>query len=78
MAHAHNCGHDHGGGHHHERGRTARQVPGQPVDRLDVEVVGRLVEHDQVVVAEQEPRQRAPPSAREPSPRYGHGSPYRR
>ncbi len=30
--------------------------------RLDVEVVGRLVEHEQVVVAEQQRRQRAPPA----------------
>ena len=37
------------------------EVPGQPVDGLDVEVVGGLVEHDQVVVAEQQRGQRAAP-----------------
>ncbi len=46
-------------GDHHERGGTPREVVGQPRDRLDVEVVGRLVEHDQVVVAEQQLGQRA-------------------
>ena len=35
-------------------------MPGQPGHGLDVEVVGRLVEDDQVVVAEQQPGQRAP------------------
>ena len=51
-------------GDHHERGRYAadRQVPGQPGDRLDVEVVGGLVEDHQVVVAEQQPGQRAAPA----------------
>ena len=37
------------------------QVPGQPVDGLDVEVVGRLVEDQQLGVLEQQPRQRDPP-----------------
>ncbi len=46
-------------GDHEQRRRTTHQVAGQPGDRLHVEVVGRLVEHDQVVVAEQQPRQRA-------------------
>ncbi len=42
-----------------ERGGTTGEVLGQPGDGLDVEVVGRLVEHDQVVVAEEQPGQRA-------------------
>ena len=37
-------------------------VLGQPGHGLDVEVVGRLVEHDEVVVAQQECGQRATPS----------------
>ena len=36
------------------------QVRGQPGDRLDVEVVGRLVEDQQVGVVQQQPGQRAP------------------
>ena len=44
------------------------QMAGQPGDRLDVEVVGRLVEQQQVGVVEQHPRERDPPplAAREP------------
>ena len=38
---------------------AAGHVLGEPGDRLDVEVVGRLVEHDQVVVAQQQGGQRA-------------------
>ena len=55
-------------GDHHQRGGTTGEVLGQPGHRLDVEVVGRLVEHDQVVVAEQQPGQRAatPLAAGEP------------
>ena len=43
---------------------AARQVLGQPVDALDVEVVGRLVEHQQVVVADQQRRPAPPGGAR--------------
>jgi len=39
--------------HHHERRGSRDQVPCEPVDRFDVEMVGRLVEDQQVVVAEQ-------------------------
>ena len=39
-------------------GPAVAQALGQPVDRLDVEVVGRLVEHQQVVAAEQQLGQR--------------------
>ena len=46
-------------GDHDQRGRARGEVGGQPGDRLDVEVVGRLVEHEQVVVAEQQRGQRA-------------------
>ena len=48
-------------GDHDQRGRAAGHVLGEPGDRLDVEVVGRLVEHDQVVVAEQQRGERAAP-----------------
>ena len=62
-------------GDDHEGGRAGGQVPGQPVDRLDVEVVGRLVEDDQVVVAEQQRGQRAATAlaAREPERPRGRG-----
>ena len=43
-------------------GRQLGHVLRQPRDRLDVEVVGRLVEHDQVVVTEQQRRERAAPA----------------
>ena len=46
-------------GHHDERAGQADEVGGEPGDRLDVEVVGRLVEDDQVVAREQQRRQRA-------------------
>ena len=46
-------------GDHHQRRRTTDQVLGQPGHRLDVEVVGRLVEDQQVVVGQQQPGQRA-------------------
>ena len=46
-------------GDHHERRRPPGEVARQPVDRLDVEVVGGLVEDEQVVVAEEQPGQRA-------------------
>ena len=46
-------------GDHHQRARQADEVGGEPGDRLDVEVVGRLVEDDQVVAREQQRRQRA-------------------
>ena len=48
----------------HEHGRAAvlerTQVPSRPVDGLDVEVVGRLVEHQQVVTAEHQRHQGRP------------------
>ena len=46
-------------GHHDERARQADEVSGQPGHGLDVEVVGRLVEHDQVVPREQQGGERA-------------------
>jgi hypothetical protein len=39
---------------------AGQQVAGQPVDALDVEMVGRLVEHQQVVVGHQHPGQGHP------------------
>ena len=45
-----------------QRRRPGRHVRGQPGDGLDVEVVGRLVEDDQVVAAEQQRGQRAAPA----------------
>ena len=48
-------------GDHDQRGRAGHQVLGQPGDRLDVEVVGGLVEDDQVVLVEQQRGQRAAP-----------------
>ena len=63
-------------GDHHQRGRTTDQVLGEPRDRLDVEVVGRLVEDQQVDVVEQQAGQRAAAafSTREPvhGPVEGH------
>ena len=41
-----------------DRARVLLQEPLQPVDRLGVEVVGRLVEQQQVGVAEQQPGER--------------------
>ena len=41
-----------------DRAAPRQQVLGQPADALDVEVVGRLVEHDQVEVADQRGGQR--------------------
>ena len=49
-------------GDDHQRRGPGRHVLGQPGDRLDVEVVGRLVEHDQVVAAEEQRGQRAAPA----------------
>ena len=44
--------------------RAARRGGGEPVDAFDVEVVGRLVEQQQLGVVEQQPRERdAPPLA---------------
>ena len=48
---------------HQHRGAAVlqrAQVPGQPVDGLDVEVVGGLVQHQQVVTAEHQRDQRGP------------------
>ncbi len=46
---------------HDERLRpTAREVSGQPADHLDVEMVGRLVEHQDVVSGQQHLGQRDP------------------
>ena len=42
-------------------GPALPQVGGQPGDALDVEVVGRLVERDDVPVADQQRRQLDPP-----------------
>ena len=42
----------------HDRARVLLEEALQPVDRLRVEVVGRLVEQEQVGVAEQEPGER--------------------
>ena len=50
--------------HHHRPRPLAGEVAGQPLDRLDVEVVGGLVEHEHVVVTQQHADQRdAPPLA---------------
>ena len=46
-------------GDHHQRRWPVREVLGQPGDGLDVEVVGRLVQYDEVVLAEQQRRERA-------------------
>ena len=42
-------------------GRPAPQLVGEPVHRLDVQVVGRLVQHQQVMVGQQELGQPGPP-----------------
>ena len=47
-------------GDDHDGLAAGGQVAGQPVDALDVEVVGRLVEHQQVVVDDQRAGQRDP------------------
>ena len=47
-------------GDDHQRAGARHQVPGEPVHRLDVEVVGGLVEQQQVVVLQEQPCQRAP------------------
>ena len=44
-----------------DRAAPRQQVLGEPADALDVEVVGRLVEHDQVGVADQRRGQRDAP-----------------
>ncbi len=46
-------------GDHDQRRGAPLEVVGQPGHGLDVEVVGRLVEHDQLVVAEEQRGQRA-------------------
>ena len=46
-------------GHHDQRARQGDEVSGQPGHGLDVEVVGRLVEHDQVVPRQQQGGERA-------------------
>ena len=48
-------------GDRHERAAQVAQVPGQPVDRLDIQVVRRLVQQQQVMVTDQYGRQRHPP-----------------
>jgi hypothetical protein len=45
-----------------QRARRGGQVPGEPVDRLHVEVVRGLVEDEQVMLAEQQPRQVGAPA----------------
>ena len=52
---------------------AADEVLGQPRDRLDVEVVGRLVEHDEVVAPEQQRGQRAAPALAAGEARARHG-----
>jgi hypothetical protein len=47
-------------GDHHERPDVLGQVAGQPVDGVQVEMVGRLVEQQQVVGAAQQRGQRHP------------------
>ena len=44
----------------HDRPGVLRQEAGQPLDRCQVEVVGRLVEQQDVGVLEQQPRERHP------------------
>ena len=51
-------------GHDHQRLAARGQVVRQPVDALDVEVVGGLVEHQQVVLADQQPGPARPAGAR--------------
>ena len=48
--------------HDHDGLAPAAEVPRQPVDALDVEVVRRLIEDQQVVVADECPGQRHPPA----------------
>ena len=49
--------------HHHQRlGAPRVQVLGEPADDLDVEMVRRFVEHDDVVSGDQHRGQRHPPS----------------
>ena len=45
-----------------QRAGARGQMPREPVDRLDVEVVGRLVEQQQLGRVEQQPRERDPPA----------------
>ena len=45
-------------GHHHHRRRPRSQMLSQPGNRLHVEVVGGLVEHDQIVFTQQQFGQR--------------------
>ena len=54
-------------GDEHDRARVVGEKRLEPVDRLDVEVVGRLVEQQQVGLADQRARQQhaAPPAARQ-------------
>ncbi len=58
-------------GHHHQCRGAVGEVVGEPGDGLDVQVVRRLVEYDEVVVAEQQRGQRtaAPLPAGEPEHR---------
>ncbi len=49
-------------GHHQQRARPRCQVRRQPVDRIHVEMVGRLVEEQQLRLGQQRPGQRDPPS----------------
>src|SRR5215510_13741941 len=48
-------------GDHHQRRPLAGQEAREPVDRLHIEMVGRLVEQQQIVVAQQQGGQRDPP-----------------
>ncbi len=47
-------------GHHHQRAAALRQVAREPVDPLHVEVVGRLVQQQQLGRVQQQARQRDP------------------
>ena len=49
-------------GHRDDRARVLLQGPLEPGDRLGVEVVGRLVEEEQVGPGQQQPAQRDPPA----------------
>ena len=47
-------------GDDHEPAREVLEFVLQPLDRIDVEMVGRLVEHEQVGIGDQRPGQRDP------------------
>src|SRR5690606_28186132 len=57
-------------GDHDQRLAAAAEVPGEPGDALDVEVVGGLVEDDEVVVVDEQPGERG--AAPLPAGEVGH------